>query len=180
MDDLVNSEIYKKIEADIECFVREKLDNYVPTDIEGKTIHDSVWGSVEYFEWEMQIVDSPLFQRLRDVSQVGLAMLTYPAARHSRFEHSLGVTSAAKKMCEKITANSPDFSLPSATKNCIYLAALLHDMGHCFYSHLSESIYGELEDFAKLRSEFYSKLDRKPKPHEILSFIIVNTKTFNN
>lgn len=176
--DLVNSAIYKKIEADIEPFVNEKLAGYVPNDIEGKTIHDSVWGSVEYSEWEMQIIDSPLFQRLRDINQVGLAMLTYPAARHSRFEHSLGVTSAAKKMCEKVVANSPNFSMSQTVKNCIYLAALLHDIGHCFYSHLAESIYGELEDFVELRKEFYLKLDRKPKPHEILSFMIVNTRIF--
>lgn len=177
---LIGTKIYKKIEADIECFVAEKLAGYSPGDTQGKTIHDSVWGSVEYSQWEMQIIDSPLFQRLRDINQVGLAMLTYPAARHSRFEHSLGVTAAAKKMCEKIAANSLNYKIPEEIKNCIYLAALLHDIGHCFYSHLSESIYGELEDFAKLRNEFYAKLERKPKPHEILSFVIINSKSFKN
>jgi HD superfamily phosphohydrolase len=177
---LMKTDIYKKVEADIEEFVKEKLENYVPNDIEAKTIHDSVWGSVEFSDWEMQVIDCPLFQRLRDINQVGLAMLTYPAARHSRFEHSLGVTSAAKKMCEKIEANTKGFSIDQSIKNCIYLAALLHDIGHCFYSHLSETIYGETEDFVKLRAEFNRILQRKPKPHEIISFIIINTKTFKN
>lgn len=176
--ELIKSQEYKTIEKDVNDFVSEKLNEYFPADTEGKTIHDSIWGSVEYSAWEMQIIDTPLFQRLRDINQVGLAMLTYPAARHSRFEHSLGVTSAAKKMCDRIQVNSNGFTIPNDIRNSIILAALLHDIGHCFFSHLSESIYGELTDFVNLRTNFNKYLNRKPKPHEILSFIIVNTKAF--
>lgn len=176
--DIIDSAEYRTIEKDVEEFVKQKLVNYVPADTGKKTIHDPVWGSIDYCEWEMQIIDSPIFQRLRDINQVGLAMLTYPAARHSRFEHSLGVASAAKMMCDKIDKNSGNFKIPSKARDCIILAALLHDVGHCFYSHLSESIYGELEDFTKLRKIFYDKLELKPKPHEILSFVIINTRTF--
>lgn len=176
--EVIESVEYKKIESDIEEFVKEKISDYTPTQSGKKTIHDPVWGSVDYSEWEMQIVDSPLFQRLRDVNQVGLAMLTYPAARHSRFEHSLGVASAAKIMCEKINKNSEDFVIIDDIKNAIVLAALLHDVGHCFYSHLSETIYGELKEFADVRKKFSDILELRPKPHEILSFMIINTKTF--
>lgn len=175
---LKDTQEYKQIESDVEKFVKEKLNGYIPTNTESKTIHDSVWGSIEYSEWEMQLIDSPLMQRLRDIQQVGLAMLTYPAARHSRFEHSLGVAAAAKKMCERVNANSQDFKIDEENRNCIILAALVHDIGHCFYSHLSESIYGELQDFVALRRQFNTILSRKPKPHEILSFIIVNTTSF--
>lgn len=180
VEELKDTEEYQKIEADIEGFVREKLKEYKTKNVEGKTIHDSIWGSVEYSEWEMQVIDSPLVQRLRDINQVGLAMLTYPTARHSRFEHSLGVAAAAKKMCERVNANSESFNIPQETRNSIVLAAILHDVGHCFYSHLSESIYGELEDFNNLKKIFNEKLKRIPKPHEILSFIIINTKTFQD
>lgn len=169
---------YKEIEKDVESFVKSQLENYVPADTGKKTIHDPVWGSIDYSDWEMQLIDSPLFQRLRDINQVGLAMLTYPAARHSRFEHSLGVASAAKLMCDKINKNSKDYAIPQEIRNCIILAALVHDIGHCFYSHLSETIYGELEIFSKLRKVFYEELELRPKPHEILSFIIINTGTF--
>ena len=177
---LKDTQEYKKIESDVEQFVKEKLDGYVPSNIECKTIHDSVWGSIEYSEWEMQLIDSPLMQRLRDVHQVGLAMLTYPAARHSRFEHSLGVAAAAKKMCERVNENSSGFKIDEENRDCIILAAIVHDIGHCFYSHLSESIYGELEEFVDLRKQFNKILSRKPKPHEMLSFIIVNTATFQD
>ena len=157
--DVINSPEYKKIENDVENFVKQKLQGYVPIDTGKKTIHDPVWGSIDYSEWEMQIIDSPLFQRLRDINQVGLAMLTYPAARHSRFEHSLGVASAAKIMCDKIDKNSGNFKIPENTRNAIILAALLHDIGHCFYSHLSETIYGELKEFADVRKKFNDVLE---------------------
>ena len=176
--ELINAFAYKEVEKNVEIFVKEKLDGYKPTSVGKKIIHDSVWGSVKYSEWEMQLIDSPLFQRLRDINQVGLALLTYPSARHSRFEHSLGVVAAAKRMCERIDSNSHDFNIDDEKKNSVYLAALLHDIGHCFFSHLSERIYGEFTDFVKLKDEFNSKLFRKPSSHEILSFIIINTTTF--
>lgn len=176
--EIIESDEYKKLEKDVEEFVKAKLKNYIPADTGKKTIHDPVWGSVDYSDWEMQLIDSPLFQRLRDIHQVGLAMLTYPAARHSRFEHSLGVAAAAKIMCDKIEKNTDDFSISPDSRNTIILAALLHDIGHCFYSHLSETIYGELQDFVNVRKIFYTVLELKPKPHEILAFMIVNTATF--
>ncbi len=176
--DVINSDEYKHIEQYIDEYVEEMLKNYVPTVAGSKIIHDPIWGSTAYSEWEMQIIDSPLFQRLRNINQVGLAMLTYPAARHSRFEHSLGVASAVKIMCNKINRNTPNFQIADDTRDAIVLAALLHDIGHCFYSHLSETVYGELEKFSAVRNQFAKKLELRPKPHEILSFMIVNTKSF--
>ncbi len=178
IQEIINSDEYKKIEGDINDFVNQKLCDYVPSISDEKTIHDPVWGSTSYSIWEIQIIDSPLFQRLRDINQVGLALLTYPSARHSRFEHSLGVVSAAKFMCDRIEKNTSGFKIDNDIKNAIILAALLHDIGHCFYSHLSETIYGELEDFVNLRKQFSEKLELKPKPHEIFSFMIVNTNAF--
>lgn len=180
IDNLMTSPVYKEIEGKIESFVKEKLSCYCNAGkITAKTIHDPIWGSVEYSKWEMQLIDSPLFQRLRDINQVGLAMLTYPSARHSRFEHSLGVTAAAKKMCEKIFKGSGS---PQEVehKNKIYLAALLHDIGHGFYSHLSEQIYKEFKEIQDLLVEFNGNLNRRPKAHEALAFIIINTKTFKD
>lgn len=179
--DVINSDEYKAIEIDINNFVRDKLCNYKVSITSKKTIHDPVWGSIDYQAWEMQLIDSPLFQRLRNVNQVGLAMFTYPAARHSRFEHSLGVVSAVKLMCNRITGNTNNgIEITEEVQNCIVLAALLHDIGHCFYSHLSEKIYGEIEVFCNLKKIINSKLELKPKPHEILSFIIVNSEAFRS
>ena len=180
MKELKKRKSYNDISADIDNFVKSKLDGYSTIGIEAKTIHDPVWGSTEYSEWEMQLIDSPLIQRLRNISQVGLAVLTYPAARHSRFEHTLGVAAATKRLVDRINVNCEKININSDIKNKLVLAAIMHDVGHCFYSHLSESIYGNLKDFVELRRDIKEILGVKPKPHEILSLIIVNSKSFKS
>lgn len=180
MTELKNKRSYIEISADVNQFVQAKLNGYNAKGIEAKTIHDPIWGSTEYSEWEMQLIDSPLIQRLRGISQVGLAVLTYPAARHSRFEHTLGVAAATKRLVDRINVNCSNFQINQNVKNKLVLAAIMHDVGHCFYSHLSESIYGNLKDFAELRKDIKDILGVKPKPHEILSLIIVNCDSFKS
>ncbi|MDR0910241.1 MAG: HD domain-containing protein [Spirochaetaceae bacterium] len=179
-DELKATECYKVIEKGVEKFVKDEIAKHQKSIVGIKTIHDPIWGSVIYSTWEMEIIDTPFLQRLRNIHQVGLAMLTYPSARHSRFEHSLGTNTAAKRMCNSINNNSDDIKISLKKQNEICLAALLHDIGHCFFSHLSERVYGESPEFKKLSDEFNIKLSRKPKPHEILAFIIINTKSFKD
>lgn len=178
MTDLKNKRSYIEISNDVNNFVQAKLDGYSTSGIEAKTIHDPIWGSTEYSEWEVQLIDSPLIQRLRNISQVGLAVLTYPAARHSRFEHTLGVAAATKRLVDRINVNCENFVINPNIKNKLVLAAIMHDVGHCFYSHLSESIYGNLEDFAELLKDVNKIFGVKPKPHELMSLIIVNSNAF--
>ena len=180
MRDLQKKDSYKEISKDVNVFVESKLNGYDVYGIEAKTIHDPIWGSNEYSEWEMQLIDSPLIQRLRNISQVGLAVLTYPAARHSRFEHTLGVAAATKRLVERINSNCETFKINQEVKCKLILAALLHDVGHCFYSHLSESIYGNLEDFVHLKKDIQNIYGVKPKAHEIVSLIIINSPAFKN
>lgn len=180
MTELKDKKSFIEISNDVNNFVQAKLSGYSTNGIEAKTIHDPIWGSTEYSEWEMQIIDSPLIQRLRNISQVGLAVLTYPAARHSRFEHTLGVAAATKRLVDRINVNCNNFNINQNIKNKLILAAIMHDVGHCFYSHLSESIYGNLKDFAELRKDIKDILGVKPKPHEILSLIIVNCASFKS
>jgi len=180
MTDLKSKSSYIEISKDVNNFVKAKLAGYSTNGIEAKTIHDPIWGSTEYSEWEMQLIDSPLIQRLRNISQVGLAVLTYPAARHSRFEHTLGVAAAAKRLVDRINVNCEKFVINPNVKNKLILAAIMHDVGHCFYSHLSESIYGNLKDFVELRKDVKEVLGVKPKPHELLSLIIVNSVAFKD
>lgn len=178
MNELKNKRSYQEISEDVNGFVKSKLIGYNACGIEAKTIHDPIWGSTDYSEWEMQLIDSPLIQRLRNISQVGLAVLTYPAARHSRFEHTLGVAAATKRLIDRINTNCVNFNIDASVKNKLVLAAIMHDVGHCFYSHLSETIYGNLKDFAELKKDIKEIYGVKPKAHEILSLIIVNSNAF--
>lgn len=169
--------IYKDFDDKTNEFVRLYLNAYEPSGYDkNKVIHDPVWGTALFYPWELQILDSPLLQRLRNISQLGLAMLTYPSAHHSRFEHTLGVMSVVNKM---VTHINQDAAAPLISNEDLYvlrLAALLHDVGHCFCSHLSESIYGKLKEFVALKKSF--SIFKSAKEHEIFAYIIINTDAF--
>jgi HD superfamily phosphohydrolase len=99
-----------------------------------------------YGEAIQRIVDTPWFQRLRGVRQLGVAHLVYPGATHSRFEHSLGAYSSAlmylKALCEN--HNSPWFALSFGPKEIrsLAFAALVHDLGHYPFAHQLEDLEG--------------------------------------
>ena len=168
---------YKEFYERIELFVHSQLDQYIPENLGDKIIHDTIWGSVVYRGWEIQLIDSPLFQRLRDIQQLGRAEMTYPAARHTRFEHSLGTVAIASRMIDKLSERSNCFQITNSHKNLVRLAALLHDVGHCFYSHLSENVYGNMPQFLEIRKEIEKNLDKHlhPKPHELFTYMIIKS-----
>lgn len=169
--------LYKEFETKTNTFVKTYLDKYTPCVYDKtKVIHDPVWGTCLFYRWELEILDSPLIQRLRNVSQLGLTMLTYPTAHHSRFEHSLGVMSVITKMVNHINQEAPDSIISNEDFYILRLAGLLHDVGHCFCSHLSETIYGKQKEFVELKKSF--EIFSTAKEHEIFAYIIINTEEF--
>ncbi len=177
------SEVYKDFQLRADAFVKSKLCGRKGERCSGtKVIHDCVWGTVMFYPWEIEIIDSPLLQRLRHINQLGLAVLTYPSAHHSRFEHTLGVVSVVSQMISSVTrhdsigmSNSLP-TIPPSHQRRLRLAALLHDVGHCFFSHLSESIYGTFAEMVSLKAT--EPIFAGAQPHEILGYIIINTPSF--
>tara|TARA_B100000315_G_C14591259_1_gene595967 strand:+ start:2998 stop:4182 length:1185 start_codon:yes stop_codon:yes gene_type:complete len=98
-----------------------------------KVIRDSIHGDIFLGNTELKIVDTPEFQRLRRLKQLGMTYFVYPGANHTRFEHSLGSFYLAEKLSEKIGLHHLD-------KTKIKFAALLHDTGHGPLSHTSEEL----------------------------------------
>lgn len=90
----------------------------------------------------LDLIDTPEFQRLRHIKQLGLSSYTYPGAEHTRFAHSLGVTHLMKRFIEKITSlkgvNKKYIEELSEHKLLALSAALLHDIGHGPFSHALE------------------------------------------
>jgi HD superfamily phosphohydrolase len=70
--------------------------------VRGKVITDPVHGDIVLMPIEMRIVDSPPFQRLRRVRQLGTTHLVYPGASHSRFSHSLGALKAVQALLDAV------------------------------------------------------------------------------
>lgn len=166
-------------------FVHDIMKGYTPTANGEKIIHEPIWGSVVFHPWEVRLIDSPLFQRLRGINQVGLAESTYPAARHTRFEHSIGTAAIASRMMERLYANAkqrPDVAqvIGEEEIRLLRLTALLHDVGHCPYSHLSEAVYGRMPEFIAARNEVIAQHDYAvaPSPHEVFSYLIIVSDAF--
>lgn len=88
-----------------------------------------------------QIIDSPEFRRLASISQLGLVGLVYPAANHTRFEHSLGVYRLALLYLKQMSADERFTAIVSPRQAELFLlAALLHDLGHWPFCHPIEDM----------------------------------------
>jgi uncharacterized protein len=89
-----------------------------------------------------QIIDTAEFRRLARISQLGLVSLVYPAAHHTRFEHSLGVYRMALRYLRQLATDERFRELvqPEAAELLI-VAALLHDLGHWPFCHPIEDIH---------------------------------------
>lgn len=150
-----------------------------------KEINDALWGTISLTPIEVAIIDSPLLQRLRNVKQLGVAHWVYPSAIHSRFEHTLGVLHQIQQLI--IGLNSAPQSSDQHTTlidtnkaQLLRICALLHDIGHAAFSHVSEKALEGLPAFRTLSSEFANDLNRETPGEdkqlsEMLAYYIVRS-----
>jgi len=122
-----------------------------------KRINDPIYGLIEFNDIESQIIDTPLFQRLRYIRQLSLAEFVYPTAIHNRFSHSLGVFHVTDKI-GKILQKFNDECMSNYYIDNLKMAALLHDIGHLPFSHAlefseKEDVWNKLPSFLKLTHE---------------------------
>jgi HD superfamily phosphohydrolase len=110
-------------------------------------IRDPIHGAIEITADERALVDSPQYQRLRNVKQLGFADLAFPGATHTRYAHGLGAMAVATKVFDAL---SPRLQLESADKDrfrqTLRLAVLFHDLGHAPLSHATERIMPPVSD----------------------------------
>ena len=102
-------------------------------------IRDPIWNNIRVDALALELVDTPVFQRLRYVRQLGLTYLVYPGATHTRFEHALG----AYHLCRIAIALLRERGIADVSEEeCTIttIAALLHDVGHYPFSHALEEI----------------------------------------
>lgn len=122
-----------------------------------------IHGFIRFSDAERKIIDNPLFRRLRFIRQLALTELVYPGATHTRFEHSLGVMETATRIFDRIAAEKgalletlfkkipvlAEDTMAKARQIC-RLAALLHDIGHCCFSHAVETVMHKDSSHEKL------------------------------
>lgn len=101
-------------------------------------IKDPVHGTMQFTSiedaWVKPFIDSPNFQRLRHIKQLGLGDLIFPGAVHTRFNHCLGCCYVASQIAHKI-------GLADEERQLVMIACLLHDIGHGPFSHAFEGIF---------------------------------------
>ncbi|HSX12666.1 MAG TPA: HD domain-containing protein [Rhabdochlamydiaceae bacterium] len=102
-------------------------------------IYDAIHGFIHFNEWERELIDSRLFQRLHYLHQLGICYLVYPGATHTRFGHSLGTMELASRIFNQITKKA-DYQEPDKEywRQLVRFAALCHDLGHLPFSHVAE------------------------------------------
>ncbi len=163
-------------------------DFIVSQDYRHTMVPDSMWGQIHIYPWETVLIDSPLMQRMRQIHQLGSAFLVYPSAIHDRFTHSLGVSYLAESLMDRLQARlkykmtqDDDYSLDDIVSlkdlYTVKMAGLLHDIGHCMFSHYSE---GALKPYLdEVYPEMAADIPNKPATHELLGYMILVSDYFN-
>lgn len=145
-----------------------------------KIINDPIYGCINLSKTEVQLLDTRAMQRLRRIRQMGFASYVFPSGEHSRFVHSLGVLCIMGKMCEHLyrqysqnESSTIHFTIEDVRK--VRIAALLHDVGHFPFSHLSECVYSYIDNI-KTTDKMVEGLDASADDNTSLLCDIANFK----
>lgn len=155
-----------------------------------KQFKDPIYGYIEIdADVVSKIIDTPAFQRLKDIRQTSYTPL-YPAAYHNRYVHSLGVYHLGKIAFNSIRPQLQELGLGldlyksiDNLQTIFELACLLHDVGHAPFSHTGEMFYlDENETLYKalkacvaettFAEDFDALATKKPAPHECMSCVV--------
>ena len=125
-----------------------------------KVIRDSVHGDIWLTELEIAIIDTPIFQRLRRIKQLGPTDLVYPSAKHTRFDHCVGTLFIAQQIIDAINKNKDNnlsfYAIPPRDVITIRILALIHDLAHFPFGHTIED-EGKLFDKTQWEDDERSK-----------------------
>jgi HD superfamily phosphohydrolase len=183
-------EILTRVNAFAEDFSQTKLASYITRisragaiGTSPKEVNDAIWGTIKLSPLEVVLIDSPLVQRLRFIRQLGVVHWVYPGATHSRFEHTLGVLHQAQQLINAINQASgagPATAPIDETKAAlIRLCAVLHDVGHGVFSHVSEhALTRRLDLKLALQSFAHDNGLAKIQLSELVAFHIIGSAAF--
>jgi HD superfamily phosphohydrolase len=105
------------------------------------------------------LIQHPYFQRLRRISQMGMSYLVYPGAHHTRFHHALGCMHIMQKAVQ--TLKFKGVSISQEEEDALYVAILLHDIGHGPFSHAMEHSIVEEVHHEQLSLLFMEELNKE-------------------
>ena len=125
-----------------------------------KIVNDPVYGFIHIpNEFILDLIEHPYFQRLCRISQMGLSYLVYPGARHTRFHHALGCMYLMQQAIQ--TLRYKQVEITPEEEEGLYIAILLHDIGHGPFSHAMEHSIVEGISHEEISLAFMEELNRK-------------------
>ena len=136
-------------------------------------MRDPIHGFIKLSKRERDLIDTQVFQRLRRIRQLAMTFLVYPGAVHTRFDHSIGVMHIAGRICTRLQELNPK-RICDEDIDRVRLAALLHDVGHGPFSHVSEHL---LDKYAPTDADTGQNLE---KIHEKITVDIIQTESRSN
>ena len=123
-----------------------------------KILNDPIYGFIKIPNSLLfDIIEHPYFQRLRRVSQMGLSNLVYPGANHTRFHHAIGCMHLMQNAVQVLRIKQIEISEEEA--NALYIAILLHDIGHGAFSHALEHSIVDGISHEEISLKFMKKLN---------------------
>nr|WP_314603190.1 HD domain-containing protein [uncultured Capnocytophaga sp.] len=124
-----------------------------------KIINDPVYGFIHIPNaFIFDLIEHPFFQRLWRISQMGLSHLVYPGAKHTRFHHALGCMYLMQKAVQ--TLRHKRIAISAQEEEALYIAILLHDIGHGPFSHAMEHSLVEGISHEEISLAFMQELNR--------------------
>uniref|UniRef100_A0A3Q3X7A0 Deoxynucleoside triphosphate triphosphohydrolase SAMHD1 n=1 Tax=Mola mola TaxID=94237 RepID=A0A3Q3X7A0_MOLML len=121
---------FSALEAVIDSFVLNQI-----------VLNDPIHGHIELHPLLIKIIDTPQFQRLRNIKQLGGTYFVFPGASHNRFEHSIGVGHLAGQLVQALNSRQPELLISHRDILCVQIAGLCHDLGHGPFSHMFDGMF---------------------------------------
>ncbi|XP_039460261.1 deoxynucleoside triphosphate triphosphohydrolase SAMHD1-like [Oreochromis aureus] len=137
-----------------------------------KVFNDPIHGHIELHPLLVKIIDTPQFQRLRKIKQLGGGYYVFPGASHNRFEHSVGVGHLAGELVKALRAKQleeleqePSTDSESLINDrdvlCVQIAGLCHDLGHGPFSHVFDGMFNPQADPSGEKWEWEARVPKK-------------------
>jgi len=125
-----------------------------------KIINDPIYGFITIpSPIIFELIEHKYFQRLRRISQMGMSYMVYPGAHHTRFQHAIGAMHLMQKAVQTLMFKGVKISTEES--EALYIAILLHDIGHGPFSHAMEHSIVEGIDHESISLLFMSELNKE-------------------